>query len=124
MRLPKHQRGLSTAGWMFLILIIGAIITVGTKLAPLYIDHNTMSNILDGLAEEKGMVTKGSRELTEIITKRFKLNGIRSFNLKDNMTIKRPGNNLVITLDYEVRLPLVHNVDLIASFEKETIFRD
>lgn len=124
MNLPQYQRGLSMVGWMFLIMIIGSLITVGTKLAPLYIDHNTMANILDRLAEEKGMVVKRNVELTRIIKKRFKMNGIRTFDLKKNMSMKRPENRVIITLDYEVRLPLVYNVDLIASFEKQTVLRD
>lgn len=124
MNLPQNQRGLSMAGWMFLIMIIGSLITVGTKLAPLYLDHNTMSNILDRLAEEKGMVVKRNVDLVNIIQKRFRMSGIRTFDLKKNMTIKRPENRVIITLDYEVRLPLAYNVDLIATFDKQTILRD
>ncbi|HJN50096.1 MAG: DUF4845 domain-containing protein [Pseudomonadales bacterium] len=124
MNLPHYQKGLSMAGWMFLILVIGSVITIGTKLAPLYLDHNTMSNIMDGLPQEKGMVTKGNVELTDILRKRFKMNNIRDFDFKNHLTINRPEDRVVIDMNYEVRLPLVHNVDLIASFEKQIILRD
>lgn len=124
MNLPHSQRGLSGAGWMFLIMVIGSVATVGTKLAPLYLDHNTMSNILDRLAEEKGMVTKRDVELTNIIKKRFKMNNIRDFDFENHMTFKRPENRVIIDMNYEVRLSLVYNVDLIASFEKQTVLRD
>tara|TARA_Y100000310_G_scaffold344974_1_gene460892 strand:- start:5047 stop:5421 length:375 start_codon:yes stop_codon:yes gene_type:complete len=124
MSFPYHQRGLSIAGWMFLIMIIGSGIAIGMKLAPLYLDHNTMSNILDRLAEEKGMVIKGNTELTDIMKKRFKMNNIRNFDFKNHITISRPEDRVVIDMNYEVRLPLVQNVDIIASFEKQTILRD
>lgn len=124
MNLPQYQRGLSGAGWMFLIMVIGSVVTVGTKLAPLYLDHNTMSNILDRLAEEKGMVAKRDVDLTNIIKKRFKMNNIRDFDFKNHMTFKRPENRVIIDMNYEVRLPLVYNVDLIASFKKQTVLRD
>ncbi len=124
MNIPHQQRGITMPGWIFLILIVGSTVTVGTKLAPLYLDHNTMGNIIDRLAQERGMVKKGNGELTAIIRKRFKLNNIRTFDLKRNMTIKRPENRVVITLDYEVRVPLISNVDLVASFDKQTILRD
>ena len=124
MNIPHHQRGITMPGWIFLILVVGSTVTVGTKLAPLYLDHNTMGNIIDRLAQEKGMVKKGNGELTAIIRKRFKLNNIRTFDLNRNMTIRRPQNRVVITLDYEVRVPLISNVDLVASFDKQTILRD
>ena len=124
MSLLRNQRGLSMAGWLFLIMIFGSVLTVGTKLAPLYLDHNTMSNILDRLALEQGMVKKGNTELRAIIKKRLKLNNIRKFDLEHNMTLTRPEGRVVIDLNYEVRLPLLHNVDLIAAFEKQTILRD
>ena len=105
-------------------MIIGSGIAIGMKLAPLYLDHNTMSNILDRLAEEKGMVIKGNTELTDIMKKRFKMNNIRNFDFKNHITISRPEDRVVIDMNYEVRLPLVQNVDIIASFEKQTILRD
>ncbi len=124
MSLPQYQKGLSMAGWIFLIMILGSVITLGTKLTPLYWDHNTMSKILDKMVPERGMVALRDTKLRALIKKRFKLNNIRKFDLKNNMTIKRPENRVIIDLNYEVRLPLVYNVDIIATFEKQVILRD
>ena len=120
----NYSRGMGTGGWIFLIFIVGGLVTIGTKLAPLYLDHNTMSSILDGMAAEQGIVDKRTDDIDGMIRKRFKMNNIRDFDFKKGMKITRPEDKVVVDLDYEVRLPLAGNVDLIAHFDHHTEMRN
>lgn len=119
-----HSRGMSTGGWLFLIFIVGGVVTMATKLAPLYLDHNTMSSVLDAMANEQGIVDKRTDTIEDMIKKRFKLNNIYSFDYKKNMKITRPEDKVVVDLDYEVRVPLIANVELVASFKHHTEMRN
>lgn len=119
-----RQHGLGMAGWLILILVFGSMITIGAKLLPLYLDHNTMSKVLDGIAEEPGMAGKYSTDLTALVIQRFKLNNIRDFDVKKHLEIVRERTGVRLVLDYEVRTPLIHNVDLIASFEKSVDLKE
>lgn len=121
---PSKQRGIGFAGWLVLILLFGGVLTVATKLFPLYLDHNTMSNILDKMAEEDGMANKRESDIHKILLNRFKLNNIRNFNVKDNVKVERTKNGTELVMDYEVRVPVMGNVDLIASFNKEIELRN
>jgi len=47
MNFPHHQRGMGFASWLLVILVLGSILTVVLKLAPHYIDYNTISSIMD-----------------------------------------------------------------------------
>ena len=123
-QLPMRQEGLSFFGWLLMILVFGSAITMGMKLLPLYLDHNTMSGVLDNMAEESGLAGKRQYELEDMIKKRFKVNNVRDFDHKENLEIKRDKSGVEIILDYEVRIPLVHNVDLIASFDKSVSLKD
>ncbi len=67
MNSPNRQRGMGAAGWLILILVFGSIITAGTKLAPFYLDHNTMSNIMDKMALEDGMKKKPKRQILDTL---------------------------------------------------------
>jgi hypothetical protein len=119
MNFAHNQRGLGVAGWLMMILIFGGALTIGLKLFPLYMDHNTMSGVLDGLAEEEGLGAKRISTIRETVLQRFKVNNIRDFDHQNNMEIRRDNNGTLVILDYEVRVPLVHNVDLVASFDKQ-----
>ena len=115
---PRKQAGMGAVGWMLMLAVFGSVLTVGLKLVPLYLDHNTMSKILDGLAEEEGVSQKRDGTISKMIQKRFKLNNIRDFKVRDNVEVKRSRDGVDIIMDYEVRLKFAGNVDLIASFDK------
>lgn len=121
---PSRQRGVGFAGWLILILVFGGLLTVGTKLFPVYMDHSTMSNLLDKIAEEDGMAEKPKSEINKIVTNRFKLNNIRNFDVDQNIQVNRTKNGTQVVLDYEVRLPVIANLDVIASFNKEVELRN
>ncbi len=115
---PRKQTGMGAAGWMLMIAVFGSVLTVGFKLVPLYLDHNTMSKILDRLAEEDGVSQKRDGAISKMITKRFKLNNIRDFKVHENVEINRSRDGVEIVMDYEVRMNIAGNVDLIAAFDK------
>jgi hypothetical protein len=121
---PSRQRGVGFAGWLILILVFGGLLSVGTKLFPVYTDHSTMSNLLDKMAEEDGMGEKSKSQLYQIVTNRFKLNNIRNFKVEDSLQVNRTKNGTELILDYEVRIPVIANLDLIASFNKEVELRN
>jgi len=123
MNFPQKQRGLSFAGWIFLLLIFGSAMTLGLKLVPAYMDHNTMANVLDGIASEDGHALKPISMIQDLVKKRFKLNNIREFDFKENMKVEAGNNGTTITLDYEVRMNVARNLDLIATFNKQVELR-
>jgi len=121
--LPRKQIGASLIGWMFIILALGTVATVGTKLGPLYVDHNTISNLMDKMAEENGLADKRKSDLIKMMEGRMKLNNIRSFPLKENLELERTKNETNLKLNYEARVPFFQNIDFIATFSKEIELR-
>jgi len=118
MGLPQHQRGLGAIGWLVLVFVFGSLLTLGLKVVPVYTDNATIERILDGLAAEPEMGSKSTGAIDKIIKARFHVNNIRDFDYSKNLTIVRNNDGARIILDYEVRVPLVYNLDLIASFNK------
>lgn len=115
----RKQKGLGFLGWLVLILLFGGALTLGLKLVPVYTDYNTMADILDGMAAEDGMANKRTPEIEDLIIKRFKINNIRSIDFHKDVQVKRDSNGVRIVLDYEVRMPVVGNLAMVASFDKE-----
>ena len=121
--LSKKEGGASLAGWLFMLLVLGTVATVGTKLIPLYVDHNTISNLMDKMAAEDGLADKRKSDIIKLMEGRLKLNNIRNFPLEDNITIDRTKNGTDVKLDYEIRVDFFGNVDLVAFFDKEIELR-
>ena len=120
---PRKQAGMGVTGWLLMIAILGSVMTIGMKLVPPFLDHNTMSKVLDGIAAENGMAMKRDAAIRKLIKKRFKINNIRDFKINEHVAIKRTRNGVEIIMDYEVRMNLFRNVDLVASFDKSVELR-
>lgn len=124
MKFGNRQKGLGFAGWLLLILVFGGALTLGLKLVPIYMEHNTMKGVLEGIGREPGMVQKKTPEIMSMIDRRFNLNNVRDFDTKENIEIKRDRNGAQIVLNYEVRMPFAYNLDIVASFSEQVELRD
>ena len=51
------------------------------------------------------------------------MNNIREFDLKESLQTDRTKRGIELVLNYEVRIHLVHNLDLIAAFDKKVPLR-
>lgn len=116
---PNKQRGVGFAGWLIIILVVGGALSVGTKLFPIYMDNNTISGLVDKLAEEPDVEMKSKSEIYKILENRMRLNNIRDFRVADNLEVVRGKDGTTLVLDYEERVPVIANIDLIVSFNKE-----
>ena len=117
------EKGASLGGWLFIILVLGTVATVGTKLMPLFLDHNTVANLMDKMSEEDGLADRRKTDIVKLLEGRLKLNNIRNFPLEENLEVDRTKNGTDVKLNYEVRVPFVKNVDFIATFSKEIELR-
>ena len=41
----RNQQLGGLGSWIFIILVFGGVLSIGFKIIPLYIEHNTMSNV-------------------------------------------------------------------------------
>lgn len=82
-------------------------------------DHQTMSTIMDKLAAEPEAGKLSKRRIITSLQNRFKLNNIRNFPLDDSLSFETTKSGKIVLLEYEERVPLIYNIDLIASFTKE-----
>jgi|TARA_B100001105_G_scaffold188564_1_gene152944 hypothetical protein len=119
----QRQRG-SMGGVIVILLVVASVVSVGSRVVPLYLDHNTMGTIMEKMSQENGLALKTEASIRDSMRKRLKLNNIRDFDLKENLKIDRSRVGTELVLDYEVRIDLVSNLSLIAAFNKKVPLRD
>lgn len=120
---PHKQAGMGAIGWLLTILALGAAASLAGKLVPLYSDFNIMANVLEGMAEEEGFIHKSDAAIAQTMNKRFRVNGVRTFNIKDNIKINRTSNGVELVMDYEIRMDMLRNIDMVVSFDKTVELR-
>tara|TARA_B110000503_G_scaffold124666_1_gene191409 strand:- start:299 stop:628 length:330 start_codon:yes stop_codon:yes gene_type:complete len=109
---------------MVTLLIIASLVSVGSRLAPLYLDHNTMGSVMEKMSQENGLALQEEANIRETMSKRLKINNIRDFDLKKHLKVVRSKRGTELVLDYEERVHLINNLSLIAVFDKKVPLRD
>lgn len=114
----KSQQGYSFYSVLFVILVGGIFFSVGFKLYPAYIDYMTIDTVLTNVIEDKEEVSKNPRLIQTNLEKKWSINQI-TLPSKKAIAIRRKSGELLISLDYEVRVPMFFNVDAMVKFEKQ-----
>lgn len=112
----KNQKGLSTLGMLGVVILVVGGLLLATKLVPLYIDDYSIAKALSGLQSERELYEMSKQQIKERL--RRKLTADYTHELKDDeVTVTKNRGELVIDVLYEVRTPIVYNLDIIARFE-------
>lgn len=113
----SRQRGISSAGVLLIAVLLGLFFTVGLKVGPLYVDHNLITGLCQDLidnGEANGMTVT---EVRDRISSTLRINNVTDFDLNSIRTRKENGE-AIITVAYEKRVPLIANLDIVATFDE------
>ena len=119
----RGQRG-SIAGVVLSLLILASVVLIGSRLTPIYLNHNTMVTVMRKMSQENDLALLRDAKIRESLGIRLNINNIRNFDLKENLKIVRGRHGAELVLDYEVRIGLFANLGLIAAFENKVPLRD
>ncbi|MGB0206026.1 MAG: DUF4845 domain-containing protein [Neptuniibacter sp.] len=114
----KSQQGYTFTSALFVILVFGAVFTIGFKLYSPYFDYSTIDKVLTNVINNPEELRKHPTILKKDLQKKWDVNQI-TLPHKDALIIRKLEGFVVITLDYEVRVPMFFNVDAMVKFDKE-----
>ena len=111
-----RQRGVSKLGILMLFLFIAGFFTIGLKIAPIYLDHSLITGICEELIENGEAANMTTTDIRQRVSNSLRINNIYGFDLSDiRKTTENDGP--IITINYERRIELVANLDVIAKFD-------
>ncbi len=116
MNTPYRQRGMSSLGWITVLLVVAFFITCTVKLLPEYMQSWTVKSTLQNVAESGDLANKSPSEIRRKLVKLFRVNQIDSITVKD-VEISRESTGVVIHAQYERRMPLMYNIDVVLKFD-------
>jgi len=111
----SRQRGITFAGFVFLIVFGLALGKAVIVLGPLYLENRLLKQVVADLQQEVNQKGLDRREVVEILGKKLLINNIRYLDPR-KMPVTRRDENLVLIIQYEQRRHYFGNVDLVLSF--------
>lgn len=112
----KRQQGVSKFGLLMLLALITAFLTFGLKVGPVYIDHNLIAGICQELVDSGQADNLTVTEIRNQVSNGLRVNNITGFDLS-SITKRMESDRAIISINYERRVELVANLDVVAKFD-------
>ncbi|WP_417224960.1 DUF4845 domain-containing protein [Amphritea sp.] len=118
MSIRNKQQGVSFFALMIILIVAGVFFAVGMKLFPVYWDHSLVTSMMEELVEEPDTKKDNPAETRQKISKRLRINQV-SLPVSDAVIIAEKEGVKLITLKYDVTVPMFYNVDAVVKFHEQ-----
>jgi hypothetical protein len=113
----QKQQGLSVLGVLLLAFLVIFFGLLAVKLSGPYYDHMTLNKMIKTSLSDFSASRFDEAQFKDRLQKNMSINNFR-IDLKKELIINKRKQPVEITLDYEKRVHLFANVDVVLSFKE------
>lgn len=122
MKAIGKQRGITLMGFIMVLAVIGVFLFIGIRLSPVYIEYYAVVKDLKAACQEPDSSKASIDQMRKKLERRFFVSYVENVDLKKHLKLIRNGDDRQLNINYEVRKPLIYNLDFVAKFDvTETI---
>lgn len=115
MNLARQQRG-SVYGVGVMLAMLGVILAVTLKLAPVYMDHGIVVGTMEDIFAKNDMKLMSMTDIRADMVKTLRVNRVEGFE-EDNIQRVKEGSLEFVDVNYETRVPLFFNIEAVVVFK-------
>ena len=109
------QSGFSFSGFMIVIVLLIFLAIAGLKVGPAYMQNAELKSIFETIAHDPELQAASVRSVRDSFDKRASINNISS-PTSDQIEISKDNGKLMLSISYQVKIPLVANASLLLDF--------
>lgn len=111
----RRQRGLTMTGFIFTAIVVVAVVMIGFRMVPAYIEYFTVKKVMATTLEntKQGFTLYQFRRDFDLKASADYIDSVRG----SDVNVSKDGNLLVATASWTKTLHLVGNVSLLLEFE-------
>ena len=114
--MKRNERGMTLLGFVIVLAVVGFAAYVAMRLFPMYQEYYSVRSAMKGLAAEPGIGTRDPARIQDLFFRRLYINYSENVK-KEHVKLRRVDNGWEMEVDYEVRRPLVGNLDVVGKFQ-------
>ncbi len=111
--MQHQQRGISFIGFIIVLAVLGVFLFLGMRIGPTYIEYLSIRNAVNTVAAEAQSADLAS--IRRAMDRQMTIDYAANFK-PEFVSVQRDGNQLNLVLNYEIRKPLIYNIDFVAKF--------
>ena len=119
----REQRGVTTIGWLVLLMPFAVVIYAGIRLAPIYLNYMNVARTLTQVSSEYQSGGATPQSIRDSISKHFMIDEVDYPNARD-ISISRSGSGWQLEAAYIDHAPLFGPISLRVKFDKTVSFGD
>ena len=120
--MKRTQGGMTLIGFVIVLAVVGVFIYMGMKVIPMYSEYYAVKQALQGLAGEPGIADQSPAKIKDLFFRRLYISYADTVK-SEHVKVVRKDAGYQVTVKYEVRKPLIANLDVVGRFEAEKALR-
>lgn len=113
--MKRTQSGMTLIGFVIVLGVVGLFAYVGMKLLPMYSEFYSVKQALKGLAAEPGIADQDPAKIQDLFFRRLYISYAEDVK-PEHVKITRVDAGWLMNVEYEVRKPIIANLDVIGKF--------
>jgi len=114
--MKRNQGGMTLIGFVIVLAVVGFFAYIGMKLFPMYSEYYAVKQALKGLQAEPGIADQDPAKIQDLFFRRLYISYAEDVK-PENVKIERIDAGWKMSVSYEVRKPLVYNLDVVGKFD-------
>jgi hypothetical protein len=113
----NKQGGLTLIGFIFVLSFVIFVSFIGMKIGPIYMEYYSVVSAMNGVASERGSANLSPYDIRVKVLNRLYVS-YSADNVKEKHIKITRSNGVHLRVAYEVRKPVIGNLDVVAKFDK------
>lgn len=115
MKMAARQRGITLIGFVMVAAVLGFFFFIGAKLFPMYTEYYAVRGAMTKVQQTPGSARLSPDQVWKILDATFYTSYVDSVQRQNVQLVRQ--NGYFLRIAYEVRKPLVYNLDVVAKFD-------
>ena len=111
----EAQKGMTLMGMIIVLAVLGIFGYCGMKVFPMYSEYWSVQEAMEEVAATPNIANAGRGKVVDLLFRRFNISYVESVK-NEHITLDTK-RGAVLTIKYEVRRPLMYNLDVVGKFE-------
>lgn len=116
MRSQRRQKGIGFIGLAFVVIVVGALLLLGFRLLPAYLQYFTVKGALKEITHNPELRNASLQEIRSAFDKRAMVNDIKVIQGKELEIEKGGDGGFTVSANYSQQIPLFQNVSACIDF--------
>lgn len=117
MKVRRKQGGLTLIGFLIVLSMVIFVAFIGMKIGPIYMEYYSVVSAMNGVASERGSANLSPYDIRVKVLNRLYVS-YSAENVKEQHIKLTRGNGVNLRIAYEVRKPVIGNLDVVAKFDR------